>query len=115
KADEATKTAVREMIAKNRDILRALRGDTVLVARNENVPLSIADRIRYAGGSSVQSLTRPTGTQKDAYAIASKEFTAKPAKPKQLADVDVPALEKKLDAFGAPWTPGRLPNWDGSK
>ena len=52
KADEAAKTAVRAMIDRNRDILRALRGDTVLAARNENVPLSISDRASYAGRAS---------------------------------------------------------------
>jgi hypothetical protein len=115
KADEASKKLVREMIDRNRDILRALRGDTVLAARNENVPLSISDRASYAGRASTQSLSKPTGTQKEQYAIAAKEFAAELAKLKKLADVEVPALEKKLDAFGAPWTPGRLPNWDGGK
>ena len=115
KADEAPKKLVREMIERNRDILRALRGDTVLAARNENVPLSISDRAAYASRSSVQSLTKPTGTQKEQYAIAASEFAKELAKLKQLADVDVPALEKKLDGFGAPWTPGRLPTWDGGK
>ena len=33
KADEAARKQVREMIARNRDILRSLRGDTVLAAR----------------------------------------------------------------------------------
>lgn len=115
KADEAAKTQVRQMIEQNRAILRALRGDTVLAARNENVPLSISDRVGYAGRASVQSLTKPTTTQKEQYAIAAKEFATELAKLKQLADVDLPALEKKLDAFGAPWTPGRLPVWDGGK
>jgi photosystem II stability/assembly factor-like uncharacterized protein len=115
KADETAKKQVREMIDKNRDILRALRGDTVLAARNENVPLSISDRVGYAGRASVQSLSKPTGTQKEQYAVAAKEFSGELAKLKQLADVDLPALEKKLDAFGAPWTPGRLPSWDGGK
>jgi len=26
-------------------------------------------------------------------------------------DVDLKQLEKALDAAGAPWTPGRLPEW----
>lgn len=115
KADEAAKTQVRTMIATNRDILRSLRGDTVLASRNENVPLSIADRVRYAARSAVETLSKPTATQKEAQTIASKEFTAELAKLKQLAEIDLPALEKKLDAFGAPWTPGRLPSWDGGK
>ena len=115
KADEPSKKQVREMIDRNRDILRALRGDTVLAARNENVPLSISDRAGTAARASVQSLAKPTGTQKEQYAIAASEFAKELTKLRQLADVDVPALEKKLDAFGAPWTPGRLPTWDGGK
>ncbi len=103
------------MIAANRDILRALRGDTVLAARNENVPTSISERASYASRAAGQSLGKPTGTQKEQYAIAAKEFAAELAKLKQLADTDLPALEKKLDAFGAPWTPGRLPSWEGGK
>jgi len=30
---------------------------------------------------------------------------------KQLGEVDVPQLEKALEAIGAPVTPGRLPEW----
>jgi hypothetical protein len=112
KADDAAKAKVREMIAANRDILRALRGDTVLAARNENVPTSISERAGYAARAAGQSLGLPTTTQKEQYDIAAKEFAAELAKLKQISDTDLPALEKKLDAFGAPWTPGRLPTWE---
>ena len=57
--------------------------------------------------------TKPTGTQKEQYAAAGKEFTAELAKLRQLVETDLPALEKQLDGFGAPWTPGRLPAWEG--
>ena len=113
KADEAARTQVRELIAKNRDVLRALRGDTVLRGRNENTPPSISERVSYAGSASARWLGRPTGTQKEAYTIASKEFTAELARLRQLAEADLPALEKKLEGFEAPVTPGRLPTWDG--
>jgi hypothetical protein len=112
KADDDAKAQVRAMIDRNRDILRALRGDTVLAARNENVPMSISERAGFASRASAQSLTKTTGTQSEQYAIAAKEFTTELAKLKQLADVDLPTLEKKLDGFGAPWTPGRLPTWE---
>ena len=115
KADEATKTTVRELITVNRAVVRALRGDALLAARNESVPTSISERVGYAARSSVQSLARPTATQKDQYAIAAKEFGLELTKLKQLAETDLPALEKKLDGFGAPLTPGRLPSWDGGK
>jgi len=112
KADEASKKQVRDLIDLNRVILRALRGDTVLAARNENVPTSISERAGYAARAASQSLGPPTTTQKEQYAIAAKEFAAELAKLRQLSDTDLPALEKKLDAFGAPWTPGRLPVWE---
>jgi photosystem II stability/assembly factor-like uncharacterized protein len=115
KADEAARTKVRAMLATNRDILRALRGDRALAARNENVPLSIVERVQYAARSAVGTLSQPTATQKESYDIATKEFPPELAKLKQLVEVDVPALEKQLDAFGAPSTPGRLPNWTPEK
>ena len=111
KADEPAKTKVRELIATHREVVRALRGDAFLRGRNENAPESISDRVGYANGASSRSLGKPTGTQKDAYAIASKEFTAALVKLKKLVEVELPALEKKLDGFDAPWTPGRLPAW----
>ena len=110
-ADEKLRTQVRSLIATDRDLLRALRGDTVLASRNENVPLSISDRVIYAARSAVETLSAPTATQKDSYAIAAKEFAPVLAKLKQLDEVDLPALEKKLNDIGAPWTPGRLPSW----
>ena len=58
-------------------------------------------------------LGKPTGTQTQSYAIAGKEFAAELAKLRALVETDLPALEKKLEGFGAPWTPGRLPVWDG--
>ena len=29
----------------------------------------------------------------------------------QLIEVDLARLEKQLEAAGAPWTPGRIPEW----
>jgi photosystem II stability/assembly factor-like uncharacterized protein len=112
KADEAVRTAVRELIARDREILRALRGDTELRRRNENTPASISERIRYADNASEDALTRPTGTAKQQYDIAEKEFVTQLGRLKQV-EVDLAALEKKLDGLGAPLTPGRLPIWEG--
>ena len=69
------------MIEGNRDILRALRGDTVLAARNENVPDldQRAGRLRGPRRRCNRSAGRPA-TQKEQYAIAAKEFAAELAK-----------------------------------
>jgi hypothetical protein len=45
------------------------------------------------------------------YDIASQEFTDVLSKIHQLVDVDLNNLEKLLEAAGAPWTPGRVPQW----
>ncbi len=115
KADEASKTSVREMIARNREVLRALRGDNELRRRGENVPTSISERIGYALNAGDEILAKPTATAREQYAIAAKEFATELAKLRQLVEVDLPALEKKLDGFGAPLTPGRLPAWGEEK
>jgi photosystem II stability/assembly factor-like uncharacterized protein len=110
-AEPKWQTAVRSLEQRNRDILRALRGDVALRARNENTPVSISERVQYIVGGLRFSLARPTKTQTEAYRIASDEFAEELAKLRKLIDVDLRAVEKALDLAGAPWTPGRLPRW----
>jgi len=102
---------VRSLEKRNRDILRALRGDTALRARNENTPVSISERVGYIVDSQRFSLAKPTKTQQESYQIASEDFTHELAKLRTIIDVDLKSVEKALDAAGAPWTPGRLPEW----
>ena len=111
--DAKWKEVVRKMEGKNRDILRALRGDNVLRERNENPPPSIADRIGFVTGAQRNALQRPTGTQRESYEIASYELQQELAKLRSLIEMELRPLERVLDAAGAPWTPGRLPEWDG--
>ena len=47
----------------------------------------------------------------DAYNILLEEFPPVYNQVKQLGEVDVPQLEKALEAIGVPVTPGRLPEW----
>jgi len=99
--------------ARNREILRALRGDAALAKRNEQVPTSINDRIQYVMEGERFSLTRPTQTYMDAYNIATGEFSEQLGRLRALVEVDLGKLEKYMEAAGAPWTPGRVPEWDG--
>jgi photosystem II stability/assembly factor-like uncharacterized protein len=95
----------------NRDILRVLRGDEVLAARSENVPTSINDRLQGIMEGERFSIAKPTQTHVDAYNIASDEFSQQLSKLRTLIQVDVAKLEKAMEAAGAPWTPGRIPDW----
>ena len=93
------------------DILRALRGDNALRARNINLPPSISERIGNIVGAQRLSTARPTQTQINQYTAAAQEFEQTLAQLRQLIEGDLARLEKQMEAAGAPWTPGRIPEW----
>jgi photosystem II stability/assembly factor-like uncharacterized protein len=96
---------------RDNEILRALRGDTTLTARNENVPTSINDRVTNIMEGERFAITAPTQTHREAYAIAAGEFAQQLASLHALIQADLVKLEKDMEAAGAPWTPGRVPEW----
>jgi hypothetical protein len=93
------------------DILRALRGDNALRARNINLPPSISERVGNIVGAQRLSTARPTQTQINQYTAAAQEFEQTLAQLRQLIEGDLAKLEKQMEAAGAPWTPGRIPEW----
>ncbi len=93
------------------EILRALSGDSALRQRNFNLPPSINERVGSVVGSSRMSTARPTQTQIDQYTHAAAEFEGVLNQLRQLIEVDLQKLEKQMEAAGAPWTPGRIPEW----
>ena len=52
----------------------------------------------------------PTNTSRDGFAWASEAFTGQLEALRAL-DARLGALEDALEAAGAPWTPGRFPEW----
>src|SRR5580692_4109470 len=95
----------------NRGILRALQGDREMQKRQEPVPSSINDRVQVILEGERFALTKPTQTHLDDYNIAAAEFAGELAKLRALVEVDLAKLEKDMEAAGAPWTPGRVPEW----
>jgi len=93
------------------EILRVLRGDTAARQRNMNTPPSINERVGYIVSAQRTSTSRPTQTQLNQYTVAAQEFEGVLAQLRQLIEVDLSRLEKQLEAAGAPWTPGRIPQW----
>lgn len=93
------------------DIQIALRGDPTLGRRAEPEPPTILGRIGNTTGSLLTSTQPPTGTQREQLAIAADEFDKALAALRQIAAADLPALEARLEKAGAPWTPGRIPEW----
>jgi photosystem II stability/assembly factor-like uncharacterized protein len=93
------------------EILRALNGDAAARQRNMNTPPSINDRVGYVVGAQRMSTSRPTQTQQNQYTAAAQDFENVLVQLRQLIEVDLARLEKQLEAAGAPWTPGRIPEW----
>jgi photosystem II stability/assembly factor-like uncharacterized protein len=96
---------------RSNDILRALRGDNALRARNINLPPSISERVGDIVGGQRLSTARPTQTQMNQYALAAQDFEQTLGQLRQLIERDLANLEKQMEAAGAPWTPGRIPEW----
>jgi len=110
-AEQKLAAAADGLEARDREILRALRGDVEIAKRNEAVPSSINDRVTSIMEGERFSLAKPTQSNIDSYNVAAAEFADQLAKLHTLVEVDLNKLEKDMEAAGAPWTPGRVPDW----
>ncbi|MEM6486103.1 MAG: glycosyl hydrolase [Pseudomonadota bacterium] len=91
----------------------ALSGDKTISGRNESAPVSISSRISgvYYAVSGIQS---SIGSMlQDSYSVAVTEFSTTLPKLQQVVE-DLNELEERLELKGAPWTPGRVPQWEDS-
>jgi photosystem II stability/assembly factor-like uncharacterized protein len=92
------------------EIETAVNGDRVLRSHQEGVPASIAEHVNAAASPVRTTTGHPTHTALEQYQIASDELAAQIPKLRKLLDTDIRAIERQLDAAGAPATPGRLPH-----
>ena len=92
------------------DILVELSGDETRENRNVFTPPSISERVNRIVRSQWDTTSAPTQTKKDGYEWAADAFSKELGRLKALAS-DLETFESQLEAAGAPWTPGRLPNW----
>ncbi|MEO0581265.1 MAG: glycosyl hydrolase [Bacteroidota bacterium] len=114
----ATPSAPIEMLAEAREIQVRLQdmgiklnGDRSVSRRNFETPPSINSRVGTVRYGLSQTTSSPTQTYLDAYKIASEEFEPLLADLKMVIK-DIQKMEKKLEAYGAPYTPGRIPSWE---
>jgi len=107
---EAHAKALRSLNARMQEISRSMSGDAAFTSRNEAAPMSISTRISTIVDGIWNSQSGVTGNFRDSYAIADQAFTKVLAELKSVAS-DLSVLETQLEAEGAPWTPGRIPDW----
>lgn len=91
------------------EVLTALRGDRLA---GDTAPPSITARITAIVNRHRMAAARPTQTQLEQYRILVEEFTPVLAKLRTLVQTDLVRLERAAEEAGAPWTPGRLPQWE---
>ncbi|MEJ2582141.1 MAG: glycosyl hydrolase, partial [Acidobacteriota bacterium] len=68
---------------------------------------TVAGRLRVAAMTDGQSDYGPTATHQRAFEIARNEYAIIEPQLRQILEVDIPALEAKMEVAGVPWTPGR--------
>jgi photosystem II stability/assembly factor-like uncharacterized protein len=112
KADVKLAEDLRTAENRLKDLQVVLVHETVKSQRNEPTPPGIIDRVQQVVGGSWTATAPPTGTQREAYEIAAKEFAAVLGDLRRLVETDLKSIEDRAEAAGAPWTPGRLPRWE---
>lgn len=94
------------------DIQEKFSGDPTRARRNEDAMPGLSGRLSNAMFGAMGSTSGPTGTHRKQFEIAGAEYEKAAADLRVLIETDLPALLTRLDAAGAPWTPGRkLPEW----
>lgn len=109
-AGEAEEQAIRRIEARLADVGVALDGDSTVSSRNEAVAWSISRRAGIVYEWLLDTRSPVPDFYEDSYDLAARDFAS------ALGDVqaisrDLDALETRLEALGAPWTPGRVPAW----
>lgn len=103
---------IRDLQLKLLDVQEKFSGDPTRPRRSEDSLPGLQSRLMTAMMGAMGSTTGPTGTHHRQYEIALAEFEEVIGDLNKLLKKSIPALLKKLDAAGAPWTPGRpIPDW----
>jgi photosystem II stability/assembly factor-like uncharacterized protein len=105
--DPAIEKEVRDLELKLMDIMEKFDGDPTQPRRNEPAAPGINSRIRTMMSGAMGSTEGPTGTHRRQYEIAAEQYQAVVGELEDLVENLIPKLNEKLDAAGAPWTPGR--------
>ncbi|HVZ78958.1 MAG TPA: hypothetical protein VG818_13330 [Gemmatimonadaceae bacterium] len=107
------RTQARDLETKLLDLQESLSGDPTMSRRSESTPPSLLQRLgEVTGGTWSSSLEGATATQTRQYDIVAAQFGTVLASARTLINGDLKRLEDAAEAAGAPWTSGRIPNWE---
>ena len=100
-------TDLRAIDLKISDLRKVFFGNNTAATLDQVRPESIASRLGDVAGDIFGSTSAPTKTQRDNLSLGEAALQQQMPKLKQLAETDLKAIERKLEAAGAPYTPGR--------
>ena len=86
--------------------------DQTLGKRDTPRPRSIRERVDGVVGNQLGVTSTPTLTQRAVLEETESMFTGVHADLRRLLEEDLRELERLMEQAGAPWTPGRLPDWE---
>mgnify|MGYP000350869503 CR=1 FL=1 len=108
--------ALRSEIYKMQDSLHAvekkLRGDRIKRDLDMDRQPSIGDRINEAVYGNLGTVSTPTETQRRLAEIGRKQLKPLLNELRVLSNQTAKRIEQRLDELNAPWTPGRLPDFE---
>jgi len=91
------------------DMSVQMNGDRTVARRSEPTTPGISRRVGRIMWSTGEITSDPTQTQRESLAIAKGQFTPLLENLRTLVEKDLKVLEIRLEAAGAPHTPGRIP------
>jgi photosystem II stability/assembly factor-like uncharacterized protein len=109
-ADETHAQAARQLASRMQELRVGLNGDSTLANRYEPTPVSLVSRINTIAFAHWDSRAEVPQTLRDSYAAADSEIREVLAELKSI-EADLRQFEQELESEGAPWTPGRIPDW----
>jgi photosystem II stability/assembly factor-like uncharacterized protein len=98
-----------------KDLQVELEGDPVADRYHEPSPPSIVGRMYRVVFGHWGSSSAPTATQRASLQAASDAFGDVLGELRALVETDLAGIESRMEEMGAPWTPGRLPVWEGEE
>ncbi|MDX1459874.1 MAG: hypothetical protein R3348_02345 [Xanthomonadales bacterium] len=109
-ATEAQVQALAGLKSRLEDLHVVFHGDDTISSRNEAVPLSLTGRVGFLIFGHWDSQQAVGGNYERSLEIAEQQFSEALPELRSISD-DLAALEAELGEQGAPWTPGRFPDW----
>jgi hypothetical protein len=98
---------VRDMEKRIAAMGERLSGNSRRGRANDPGPVSISRRLGVVGMGIRMSLQGPTTQHRNVYDSAKADFGTVKSELSRLVETELPALERRLDEAGLPWTPGR--------